>query len=42
MTLFRAVFSQHLGVLGPPDAAKQGKTENDKSTLLYPPHRGGV
>ena len=33
----RAVFSQHLGILWPPTTAKQGNTENDKSTLFYPP-----
>ena len=33
---FRAVFSQHLGILKPPNNAKQGKTQNDKSTLFDP------
>ena len=32
---FRAVF---LGILRPPNAAKKGKTQNDKSTLFYPPN----
>ena len=35
-------FSQHLGNLGPPNTAKHGKTQNDKSTLFYPPTGGGV
>ena len=30
-------FSQHLVILGPSNTAKQGKTQNDKSTLFYPP-----
>ena len=34
---FSCYFSQHLGSLKPPSTAKQGKTENDKSTLFYPP-----
>ena len=34
---FSCCFSQHLDILGPPNAAKQGKTQNDKSTLFYPP-----
>ena len=37
---FRAVFSQHLGILRPPNTAKQGKTQNDKSTLFCPPTGG--
>ena len=36
MTLL-VLFSQHLSILGPPNTAKQGKTQNDKSTLFYPP-----
>ena len=38
---FRAVFLfQHLGILRSPNTAKQGKTQNDESTLLYPtPHK---
>ena len=35
---FSCCFSQHLGILGLPNTAKQGKTQNDKSTLFYPPH----
>ena len=34
---FSCCFSQHLALLGPPSTAKQEKTQNDKSTLLYPP-----
>ena len=30
-------FSQHLGILGPPNTAKQGKRKRDKSTLFPPP-----
>ena len=26
-----------MGILGPPNTAKQGKAQNDKSTLFYPP-----
>ena len=36
---FHAVFPQHLGILGPPNTVKERKTQNDKSTLLYPPPR---
>ena len=36
---FSCCFSQYLGILGPPNTAKQGKTQNDKSTLFYPPTR---
>ena len=39
MTLF-VMFFQHLAILGPPNTAKQGKRQNDKSTLLYPPTKG--
>ena len=34
---FSCCFAQRLVILGPPNTAKQGKTQNDKSTLLYPP-----
>ena len=34
---FSCCFSQHLGISGPPNTAKQGKTQNDKSTLFCPP-----
>ena len=34
---FSYCFSQHLVILGPPNTAKQRKTQNDKSTLFYPP-----
>ena len=35
---FRAVLSRHLDILGTPQhTTKQGKTQNDKSTLFYPP-----
>ena len=33
---FSCCFSQHLGILGAPNTAKQGKTQNDKSALFYP------
>ena len=33
---FFVLFSQHLGILGPPNAAKRGNKQNDKSTLFYP------
>ena len=35
---FRAVFSQSLGTLRPPNTAKQGKTQNEKSTHWEKPH----
>ena len=39
MTLF-VLFSPASGYLGTPNTAKQGKAENDTSTLFYPPpHR---
>ena len=41
MTFFVLFFSQHLGSLEPQNTAKQGKRENDKSTLFYRPTRGG-
>ena len=34
---FSCCFSQHLGILGPPNTAKQEKTQNDKWTLFCPP-----
>ena len=34
---FRAVFPQHLGILGSPSTGKQGKIQNDKSTLFTLP-----
>ena len=34
---FQCCFSQHLGILQPQNTVKQGKRENDKSTLFYPP-----
>ena len=34
---FSCCVSQHLGILRPPSTAKQEKTQNDKSTLFYPP-----
>ena len=40
MTLF-VLFSQYLGLLKPPNTTKQGKTQNDKSTLFTPPQGGG-
>ena len=42
---FSCCFSQHLGVLGHPNTAKQGRKQNDKSTLFTPPRpplRGGI
>ena len=38
---FSCCLSQHLGILGPPNTAKQGETQNDKSTLFCPPTGGG-
>ena len=36
---FPCWFSQHLGILGPPNAVKQGRMQNDdKSTLFTLPH----
>ena len=37
---FSCCVSQHLGILGPPNTAKQRKTQNDKSTLFCPPTGG--
>ena len=34
---FSYCFSQHLGILGPPNTVKQGKAQSDKSTLFCPP-----
>ena len=34
---FHGVFFQHRDRLGPPNTAKQGKKQKDKSTLLCPP-----
>ena len=38
---FSCCFSQHLVILEPQSTVKQGKRENDKSTLFYPPTGGG-
>ena len=35
--IFRAVFPSIRASWDPPNTAKQGKTQNDKSTLFYPP-----
>ena len=35
--MFHVLFSQHLVILGLPNTAKQGITQNDKSTLFCPP-----
>ena len=31
-----------MGILRPRNTVKQGRTQNDKSTLFYPPTRGGL